>query len=133
MISLYTTPSCTSCRKAKAWLIQQGLPFTERNVFSQPLRREELKRILALSENGTEDIISKRSKVYEKLTVDINEMPLGDLLTLIEKNPGLLRRPIIIDEKRLQIGYNEDDIHCFIPREVRNVIFKERQKYFAYE
>ena len=40
-------------------------------------------------------------------------------MDLVQKNPGLLRRPIIMDEKRLQVGYNEDEIRCFLPREVR--------------
>ena len=47
------------------------------------------------------------------------EMPLQELLDLVQKHPGLLRRPIIMDEKRLQVGYNEDEIRRFLPREVR--------------
>jgi len=31
----------------------------------------------------------------------------------------MLRSPIIIDEKRIQVGYNEMDIRRFIPRKVR--------------
>ncbi|PXA61306.1 ArsC/Spx/MgsR family protein, partial [Staphylococcus pseudintermedius] len=27
-----------------------------------------------------------------------------------------LRRPIILDNKRLQVGYNEDEIRRFLPR-----------------
>ncbi|MGL4482194.1 MAG: ArsC/Spx/MgsR family protein, partial [Lactococcus garvieae] len=33
----------------------------------------------------------------------------------------LLRRPLILDDKRLQVGYNEDDIRKFLPRSVRRV------------
>ncbi|MGO2698081.1 MAG: transcriptional regulator Spx [Enterococcus faecalis] len=132
MIKLYTSPSCTSCRKAKSWLIEQELPFEERNIFSSPLNKEEIKEILCLTETGTEEIISTRSKVYEKLNVDFDELSFNELIELIEKHPTLLRRPIILDERHLQVGYNQDDIHQFIPREVRRLTSKEMSKILIY-
>lgn len=119
MLKLYTTNSCTSCRKARKWLINHDIPFEEKNFGTTPITLDELKNILILTEEGTEDIISIRSKVFQKLDIDINEMPLNELLELVKDNPGLLRRPIMIDEKRLQIGFNEDEIRCFLPRDVR--------------
>ena len=132
MIKLYTSPSCTSCRKAKAWLTEQELPFEERNIFSSPLNKEEIKEILCLTETGTEEIISTRSKVYEKLNVDFDELSFNELIELIEKHPTLLRRPIILDERHLQVGYNQDEIHQFIPREVRRLTSKEMSKILIY-
>lgn len=55
-------------------------------------------------------------------------MPLKDLISLIQQNPGLLRRPIILDDKRLQVGYNEDEIRRFLPRKVRSFQLKEAQR-----
>ena len=128
MVTLYTSPSCTSCRKAKAWLQENGLPFKERNIFSEPLNIDEIKNILRMTEDGTEDIISKRSKAYSKLNVDLDELPMKQLYKLISKNPGLLRRPIIVDEKRLQVGYNEDEIRRFLPRQVRELELAEAER-----
>ena len=128
MVTLYTSPSCTSCRKAKAWLQENGIPFKERNIFSEPLNIDEIKNILRMTEDGTEDIISKRSKAYSKLNVDLDELPMKQLYKLISKNPGLLRRPIIVDEKRLQVGYNEDEIRRFLPRQVRELELAEAER-----
>ena len=119
MVTLYTSPSCTSCRKARAWLKEHNIPYAERNIFSDPLSVDELKQILQMTEDGTEEIISKRSKVYHDLHVNIDDLSLKDLLDLVQRHPGLLRRPIIMDEKRLQVGYNEDEIRRFLPHEVR--------------
>ncbi len=127
MVTLYTSPSCTSCRKARAWLTEQNIPFKERNIFSEPLSINEIKQILQMTEDGTEEIISKRSKVYQSLDVDLDELPLKELFDLIRKNPGLLRRPIIKDDRRLQVGYNEDEIRRFLPRDVRAMELKEAQ------
>ncbi|MFT8607292.1 MAG: transcriptional regulator Spx, partial [Liquorilactobacillus ghanensis] len=87
----------------------------------------EIKQILQMTENGTEEIISKRSKAYQKLHIDLDELPLQDLFELIQRDPGLLRRPIILDEKRLQVGYNEDEIRRFLPRDVRALELKKIQ------
>src|SRR5690625_3926119 len=128
MVTLYTSPSCTSCRKAKAWLEEHEIVYKERNIFSEPLSLEEIKEILRMTEDGTDEIISTRSKVFQKLDVDIEQLPLRALFDLIQKNPGLLRRPIILDEKRLQVGYNEDEIRRFLPRSVRTFQLREAQK-----
>lgn len=128
MVTLYTSPSCTSCRKAKSWLEEHEIPYTERNIFSEPLSIDEIKEILRMTEDGTDEIISTRSKTFQKLDVNLENMPLQDLFELIKENPGLLRRPIIIDEKRLQVGYNEDEIRRFLPRRVRTYQLREAQR-----
>jgi regulatory protein spx len=128
MVTLYTSPSCTSCRKAKAWLEEHEIPYVERNIFSEPLSINEIKEILRMTEDGTDEIISTRSKIFQKLNVDLETLPLQDLFELIRQNPGLLRRPIIMDEKRLQVGYNEDEIRRFLPRRVRTFQLLEAQR-----
>lgn len=128
MVTLYTAPSCTSCRKAKAWLESNNIPFKERNIFSEPLTIEEIKEIFRMTEDGTDEIISTRSKTFQNLKVNLESLPLQELYQLIRDNPSLLRRPIIIDEKRLQVGYNEDEIRRFLPRKVRTYQLREAQK-----
>ncbi|MGE9834441.1 Spx/MgsR family RNA polymerase-binding regulatory protein [Streptococcus orisratti] len=119
MITLFLSPSCTSCRKARAWLTKHEVPFQEHNIITSPLSREELMSILSFTENGTEDIISKRSKVFQKLDIDVDEMSISELIQLIADNPSLLRRPILLDKKRMQIGFNEDEIRAFLSRDYR--------------
>ncbi|MGQ5709327.1 transcriptional regulator SpxA [Lactobacillus sp. LL6] len=128
MVDLYVSPSCTSCRKAKAWLKKHDIPFKERNIFSEPLSKEELTQILRMTENGTEEIISTRSRAFQELKVNLDDLSIDELLDLVEKNPSLLRRPIIMDDRRLQVGYNEDEIRRFLPRKVRRLELAEAQK-----
>ncbi|KGB15363.1 ArsR family transcriptional regulator [Latilactobacillus sakei] len=127
MVTLYTSPSCTSCRKARAWLKEHNIPFKERNIFSEPLNKNEIKTILRMTEDGTEEIISTRSKIFQQLNIKIDDLSVNELLDLVQENPGLLRRPIISDEKRLQVGYNEDEIRRFLPREVRALELQQAQ------
>lgn len=121
MIRIYTAPSCASCRKVKAWLKDHQIPYVEKNIFSTLLRETELRELLERSENGTDDIISKRSKIIKENKVDIDDMSVNQLIHFIQENPSILKRPIIIDERRFQVGYNAEEIRAFIPRELRKL------------
>lgn len=120
MIQIYTTPSCASCRKAKKWFDQYNIPYSEKNIFSIKLSKEDIFRMLANSENGFEDIISTRSKVFKEKKLDPDSMSTSSLVDFIIENPSVLKRPIIINENELQVGYNNEDITIFLPRELRN-------------
>lgn len=125
MIKLYVSPSCTSCRKAKSWLEEQNLEFVEKNIYHEPLTKDEIKEILMLTDEGTEEIISYRSQAYKNLEEDINRLSMSELLDLLVEEPSLIRRPIIMDDRRLQIGYNEEEIRMFLPRKIRDLRLAE--------
>ncbi len=125
MVTLYLSPSCTSCRRAKAWFDKHQIPYKERNILSEKLSVDEIKDILRFTEDGTDEIISTKSKTFQKLNVNIDSLSLRELYTLINEHPGLLRKPLILDEKRLQVGFNEEEIRSFLPRKMRIFQFDE--------
>lgn len=121
MIKLYTATSCISSRQARQWLEKQGLEYEEKNILTDSIEREEFIRILSLTEDGVADLISTRSNAYKNLTMDYENLSFEQLIKLLDKKRTLMKRPLIHDERRLQIGYNADDIRQFVPREIRNV------------
>ncbi len=120
MIQIYTTPSCASCRKAKKWFDQYKIQYSEKNIFSIKLSKDDIFRMLANSENGFEDIISTRSKIFKEKKLDPESMSVQALVDFIIEYPSVLKRPIIINESELQVGYNNEDITIFLPKELRN-------------
>ena len=121
MIVVYTSPGCASCRKVKQWLKDRNLKFIEKNIFSTLLNENEIRHLLMRSENGTEDIISKRSKIIQERQIDIEEMSIKDLVRFVQQNPSVLKRPIIINERNFLVGYDEEEIGAFVPQELRRV------------
>lgn len=120
MIQIYTTPSCASCRKAKKWFDQYSIPYSEKNIFSIKLSKDDIFKMLANSENGFDDIISTRSKVFKEKRLDSDNMSVAELISFIIDYPSVLKRPIIINESELQVGYNNEDITIFLPKELRH-------------
>ena len=119
MIKIYTSPSCSSCRKVKKWFQDQNIPFVEKNIFAATLNENELKEILIKSENGTEDIISNKSKIVKTSGVDLDGMTIKELIEFIRQNPSVLKRPIMVDDNKIQVGYNPEEITVFIPQAKR--------------
>lgn len=121
MIVIYTSPGCASCRKVKAWLKERNLPYVEKNIFQVLLNKTEVKYLLMRSENGSDDIISKRSKIIQENNYDIDNMSTNELVDFIIENPSVLRRPIILNDKNFQIGYDSEEIDAFVPAELRKI------------
>ena len=86
MVTLFLSPSCTSCRKARAWLTNHEVAFDEHNIITSPLTHDELMKILSYTENGTEDIISTRSKVFQFLNIQIFFVDLSLWITNVCKS-----------------------------------------------
>lgn len=124
MITIYTTPSCSSCRKAKKWLDEHMIDYIEKNLFTQPLTEEDIELMLLNAENGFDDIISTRSKIFKEQNLDIEDMLMSEIKEFIILNPSVLKRPIIVDETRLQVGYNDEEIRVFIPRRLRELLME---------
>ncbi|MGO1058921.1 transcriptional regulator Spx [Planococcus sp. FY231025] len=121
---LFTATSNTSCRKAIAWMNEYNIPYTEKNISTTPITVEEIQEILSLTNEGTEEIISKKAYAIKKLKVDIDSLSMPQLYQVIQDNPGILRLPIIHDGRKLQVGYNDDEIRQFLPRWFRTNQFQ---------
>ena len=124
MITIYTTPSCSSCRKAKKWLDDHRIPYSEKNIFNENITESDIDLMLRHSQNGFEDIISTRSKIIRENDLDIEGMRTNELKQFILQNPSILKRPIMIDDNdnKMQVGYNDEEIRVFIPKRLRQLI-----------
>ncbi|MGF7532602.1 Spx/MgsR family RNA polymerase-binding regulatory protein [Bacillus mexicanus] len=109
-IIFYSYPSCTSCRKTKHWLKAHQVNFNERHLFRETPTVEELKYILSLTTEGIDEILATRSQTFKNLNLNIEEMTVNEVLELLVEKPKLLRRPIIVDNKKLVIGYNPGEL-----------------------
>ncbi|MCR4854970.1 MAG: transcriptional regulator Spx [Erysipelotrichaceae bacterium] len=121
MIVMYTSQGCSSCRKAKKYLRDNNLSFIEKDITRDELNEDEIRYLLKRTSNGTDDIISARSKIIRESNVDLEEMNMSELVDFILSNPTVLKRPIILDDKEMQAGYDEDEISIFKKNNVKKL------------
>lgn len=126
MIKIFTLPSRKSCRDAVAHIVNYGLPFTQRRVNLQPLTIDELKTLVEFTDESPTEILAENSNDYATVKAELAEidmtfedLTLQELHYIVRKYPKIMRTPIMIDEKQMIIGFNEDTITTLIPRKVR--------------
>lgn len=92
---------------------------------SVDVNQDMIKKMLSLSDNRFEDIMSSKKKSenpWKKIGLDDRQldcMSTKALISFLNKNPCLLKSPIVFDDKNLVSGFNADEIRVFIPRKQR--------------
>jgi Spx/MgsR family transcriptional regulator len=107
-LTFYSYPSCTSCRKTKKWLVSNSVKFNERHLFKDTPTKKELLQILSLTTEGLDELLATRGETYKKLGIEVEDLPLSEVVKLLISEPKLLRRPILTDGKKLIVGFNPD-------------------------
>ncbi len=115
MLKVLVSPSCSSCRKVRKWLDDNNIAYRAIDIFSGQLTYDDVMEAIVKSENGTEDIVSTRSKVFQEGNVNLDDLSVSEFIRFVLANPSVLKRPIIIDDHRLQVGYNSEEISTFLP------------------
>lgn len=129
MIQLFVLPSSLSSRKAKAHLIEMGTPFVERDMKRHPITFEELKEMLKLTTDGTDELLARRSHKLQQMKeegLDLDSMTFRELHQLMCDNPTIIRAPISLASDMMIVGYERTSYNVFKPRALR---MKEHQGY----
>lgn len=109
-ITYYGYPKCTTCRKAKKWLTDQGIEFDEVNLVEAPPSAAVLQKMAETSELGMSALFNTRGKVYreENLKERLPEMSDEEKLDLLASNGMLIKRPIVFGDEKITIGFKEE-------------------------
>ena len=102
-------PKCSTCQKAKKWLDEQGVEYTERHIVENNLTYDELKEWYMKSGLplkkffNTSGLLYKEMNLKEKLTA----MSEDDQLKLLATNGMLVKRPLVVKEDLVLVGFKE--------------------------
>lgn len=114
MVNLYFHTNDPSKRKAVRWLTDHNIVVKQRNLEKEPLTKDEVTQLLTLCLNGTDDLISKRSRQTKSLKMDSDNVTINQLTTAIQKNPHILKNPIIFNNHKLITGFDQEKMGIFI-------------------
>ena len=104
-------PSCTTCKKAKAWLQSKGLEFTARHIKEENPTAEELALWQEKSGLELKKFFNTSGLVYKDLGLKdkLPTMPREEQLALLASNGMLVKRPIVVTEGAVLVGFKEKD------------------------
>ena len=105
-------PKCSTCQKAKKWLTEHQVEFTDRDIKEQNPTVEELK--LWHEQSGldikrffnTSGILYKEKKLKDRLP----ELSLEEKYALLATDGMLVKRPILVTEKGVVTGFKPEEI-----------------------
>ena len=80
------------------------IDIQKRDFFKEPFSETELKKIIKLSGNPAKEFLRKRDKMYKELDIDGTKHTDNEIIKLMVKYPGLIRRPIIIKKNKTHVG-----------------------------
>ena len=104
-------PSCTTCKKAKAWLQSKGLEFTTRHIKEENPTAEELSGWQEKSGLELKKFFNTSGLVYKDLGLKdkLPTMSREEQLDLLASNGMLVKRPIVVTGDAVLVGFKEKD------------------------
>lgn len=104
-------PKCTTCQKAKKWLVAHDIEFVERHIAEDKPSYEELKEWHAKSGLPLKKFFNTSGGLYKemKLKDKLPTMSEEEQLQLLSTNGMLVKRPIVVDGDKVLVGFKEAD------------------------
>jgi len=104
-VKIYLYENCSSCKDAETVLKSSGVVYERRDIFREQLTVEELKGLFSEIKLRPSEVLSRRSIPYRELGLASRETSEDEMIELMSRYPGLLRRPIIVGPGTIQIGF----------------------------
>jgi len=108
-MKFYQKPTCSTCRKAKKWLDQQGVKFSEVDL-NQGLTVSEIDALI-----GKRDylkFLNFRNELYRERKMKANPPSREMAVKLMSQHPNLIRRPLLVKGSQIAIGFDESEFRA---------------------
>ncbi|WP_315079738.1 arsenate reductase family protein [uncultured Clostridium sp.] len=102
-------PKCSTCKKALKFLKENDFEIEVRDIVNETPTREELLEWIDKSNLEFKKFFNTSGKVYKELNLKdkINSMTKEEAIELLSGNGMLIKRPILINEDLVIIGFKE--------------------------
>mgnify|MGYP000620058400 FL=1 len=102
-------PKCSTCQKAKKWLDEHEIKYTDRHIVEEHPTYEELKDWYQRSGMPLKKFFNTSGLLYKemKLKDKLADMSEEEQLKLLATNGMLVKRPLIVDGATILTGFKE--------------------------
>ncbi|GFO83875.1 MULTISPECIES: arsenate reductase family protein [Anaerostipes] len=102
-------PKCSTCRKAKKWLDENGIAYEDRHIIEENPTKEELKEWYEKSGLPLKRFFNTSGMKYRELKLKdrLPDMSEDEQLTLLATDGMLVKRPLVIGDDFVLTGFKE--------------------------
>ena len=104
-------PPCSTCKKAKAWLEEQGVTYTARHIKEENPTYEELKLWYQRSGLPLKKFFNTSGLLYKSMNLKekLPSMTEEEQLRLLASDCMLVKRPLVVLEDAVLTGFRESE------------------------
>lgn len=104
-------PKCTTCKKAKKWLDDRGIEYTDRHIVEDNPTFDELKLWYEKSGLPLKRFFNTSGLLYKSMELKdrLATMSENEQLTLLASNGMLVKRPLLITDNAVIPGFREKE------------------------
>lgn len=102
-------PKCSTCQKAKKWLDEHHIEYTDRHIVEENPSYEELKEWYKKSGLPLKKFFNTSGLMYKDMQLK-EKLPLmseDEQLQLLSTHGMLVKRPLIIADEYVLVGFKE--------------------------
>ncbi len=107
MLKFIEYPKCSTCKKAKKYLDDLGLEYSDRHIVEEKLNKEELLALYKKSGLPLKRFFNTSGLKYKELKLKdkLAQMSEDEQLTLLASDGMLVKRPIIETDNKVLVGF----------------------------
>ena len=104
-------PKCSTCQKAKKWLDEHEITYTDRHIVEQNPSYEELKEWHEKSGLPLKKFFNTSGMLYKQMNLKdkLPEMSEDEQLKLLATDGMLVKRPLVVGEDFVLTGFREKE------------------------
>ncbi len=106
-IIFYSYLKCSTCRKAAKWLESNDFEFELHDIVKEPPLVDYLNLAFDQYSHDRKRIFNTRGNAFKSANVDIYSLPKEEIIQLLISDGKLIKRPFLIYEKKVILGFNE--------------------------
>jgi Spx/MgsR family transcriptional regulator len=101
-------PTCTTCRKARAYMENRGFDLRFRNLDKERLSSDELEKLIG--DRDHRGFLNTRNALYRLKNMKQNPPTRAEAIRMMVAEPNLIRRPVIVAGGRIVLGFDQEKI-----------------------
>lgn len=111
-------PPCSTCKNAKKWLDAHGISYEPRNIKEENPTSEELAEWIKKSGLPLKRFFNTSGIIYKEKNLKdlLPDMSEKEQIGLLATDGMLVKRPLIIGEDFVLVGFKEKEWEAALPR-----------------